>query len=192
MSLKKYKTIDITIFTVIICLVEIVNTFVIKYIFKSEYYALSLVITLTLIVVVRWGIYGIIPAVIASTFSVIINKGSGLHYFIYLVSCLGFMIPYLFLKIVGHRKVEDSLYLTILYCLIGFISVDLLRSIFAITINGNIAQNFIQFFAFDMFNLIIGLIVIIIARKQNGIFEDQISYLKRIQAERKKINSDSV
>lgn len=187
-SLSRYKLIDLSLFTFLICASEALNIFMVKKVFTNQLFTLSVALTLSMVVVVRWGFWGAFPAVLAGLVTALFNSGSSYHYLVYGAGALGVLSGVVFLKIVGHKKVQSSWLWMLLYLVCGFLAVNILRSLLALTINFNFIQNFIQYMASDSLNLVIGFILLLIIKRQDGIFERQLDYLYRIQEQKDRQN----
>jgi len=61
--------------------------------------------------------------------------------------------------------------------------IEIGRSFVSSILKENFLKVLIAFLGTDAISVLITILIVLIARKQNGLFEDQITYLKRIQAE---------
>ena len=82
MSLKRYMCIDLFILGAILCGLEFLNSLALQY-FPGEVFTLSVVLPITLIVMMRWGAYGVLHAVVGGLVYCIFNQGGPSTYLIY-------------------------------------------------------------------------------------------------------------
>ena len=81
-------------------------------------------------------------------------------------------------------KVKKNLFISIGYVVSAFLLIELGKTIFSVIfLGGDFIRILIGFLGSDALNVAIGLVIILIARLQNGIFEDQSAYIKRIKEE---------
>ena len=183
LSIRGYRAIDIGVFSVVLFLFEFFATY-----FTNNIFTISLLIPIALIVLMRWGLYAGITIVLASVSYVyaISTHNSDVTYKNYLIYIFGNLLLLInmlwFIK--GKEKVRKNLFISIGYVITGFLLIEIGKTVFSIIfLGGNIFNILIGFLGSDALNLIIGLVIILIARLQNGIFEDQIEYIKRIKEE---------
>ena len=183
LSIHGYRAIDIGIFSVILFLIEFFATY-----FTNNIFTISLLIPIVLIVLMRWGLYASITVVIGSVAYVyaISLHSDGItykNYFAYILGNLFILINILwFIK--GKEKVKKNLFISIGYVVSAFLLIEVGKTIFSgIFLGGDFFRILIGFLGSDALNVVIGLVIILIARLQNGIFEDQIAYIKRIKEE---------
>ena len=184
MSLAQYKTIDLTIFAAIVTALEIITRLALNF-SPGEIFSFSSTLAVTLIVFVRWGKWGLIHAVLGGLAYTLINQADTKTIAIYCIGNLGISLALLVLKKFPHDKIRQSLDLRVLYCLVGFLGMCIARTVMAFILEGSISivDYFIRYFSVDALNGVITVIVISIAAKQDGVLEDQLSYLYRISEE---------
>ncbi len=88
-------------------------------------------------------------------------------------------------KAMGKDKVRNKVYGTVLFVLAAFCGVLLGRWLVSLVF-GAPADSLMTFFAADSLSLPYSVIVVLIARRVDGLFEDQKGYLIRTESERKK------
>ncbi|MBO7085649.1 MAG: hypothetical protein J6W25_00885 [Bacilli bacterium] len=183
LSIRGYRAIDIGIFSVILFLIEFFATY-----FTNNIFTIFLLIPIVLIVLMRWGLYASITVVIGSVAYVyaISLHSDGITYKNYLAYILGnlFILINILWFIKGKEKVKKNLFISIGYVVSAFLLIEVGKTIFSdIFLGGDFFRILIGFLGSDALNVVIGLVIILIARLQNGIFEDQIAYIKRIKEE---------
>ena len=184
MSFKKYRVIDLLIFTGLYLLLEFLISLAATYWFPEQPYIVSLMLPFLLIVMMRWGPYAGILAAISAPFYVLIYHGSGWTYLVFLFGNIGFMGLLGFLLPIGKKKVRDNIFLTFSYIVIGFLHLELFRGLGAMIFEHSGIEIIWRFIWTDMLSLVFSLVVVFIARLADGIFEDQKAYMFRKQRER--------
>lgn len=196
MTKKKYRAIDLFIFAAIVTVLEAINIRLLDF-FPGEVFTLSVTMAVSLIVMMRWGAYGLIHAALGGFVYCLANLLSGTavnfsQFVIYTLGNLFVGLALLFLKYVGKEKVRNAPELTVIYALIGYVVMNLGRAAMSAIFHGGFFDILLRMLAVDALNAIITSIILLVARRQNGVFEDQDHYLQRLETERKdeNINSD--
>ena len=183
MSFRKYKIIDLAIFTGLYLLLEFLISLAATNWFPEQPYIVSIMLPMLLIVMMRWGPYAGILAVISAPFYVLIYHGSNMQYLIFLFGNIGFMGLLGFLLPIGKKKVRDNIFLTFAYILLGFFLLEVFRGLGAMIFEQVGIQIIWQFIWTDMLSLVFSLVVVFITRLVDGMFEDQKAYMFRKKRE---------
>ena len=184
MSFRKYRIIDLAIFTGLYLLLEFLISLAATTWFPEQPYIVSIMLPILLIVMMRWGPYAAVLALISAPFYVLIYHGSNWEYLVFLFGNVGFMGLLGFLLPIGKKKVRDNIFLTLSYILIGFLLLEVFRGLGAIIFEHSGIEIIWRFIWTDMLSLVFSLLVVFIARAADGIFEDQKAYMFRKQRER--------
>ncbi len=181
-SFSMYRSIDLTIFTVLMIIFEFFS--VKGFEWFNGIYALSLFLVLTLITMLRWGIYSIIPIIAGGlTYSLAHPNGTLETTIVYVVGNLFVLIAMVWL-IKGQDKIKNQNYYLILFVLTGFFGYCLGRALIGcIVFEASFIDLAIGYLGTESLNAIISMVVIIIAKKQPGILENQKHYVKLVQEE---------
>ena len=136
-----------------------------------------------LICMMRWnGLAFFMPIVSGVVYCYSIKSATLDNYLIYTIGNMFVLINLVwFLK--GKEKIRNSLPLSIVYTVTGFLLVALGRTIVATILGNDFLGVLIGFLGAESINLVLAGFIIAIARLQNGLFIDQILYLKNIQKE---------
>lgn len=189
MSIQKrtYKIIDIAIFTIIVCVLEVINVVLIKKVYKNELFTLTVTLPVCMIVLMRWKAWAAIPAATGGLVYSLINGADYKTCLIYALGNLFVMLCLLwFVKPGWQQKIRDNLYLSLLFTLTGYLAMCVGRgTIYAIVYWDirSILYAIWDFLRVEALNGIIALFIILIARKQDGLFESQDAYLNRKASE---------
>jgi hypothetical protein len=191
LSLKQYRAVDLTIFLVLTVAFDAIGIVAINSWFSGGvYFSVSLLFTLLPLVLMRWGGYAVIHAAAAgATFCLAFSLSSGggvmwQDYLIYIVGNSFSLLVLLLNRFVGKEKIRGNAWLSIAYVVLVYILVELGRSLMAMFMLQPFSTIIVSFLRADALSTVFAVIVILVARRQNGLFEDQIHYLQRLADER--------
>ena len=149
--------------------------------FPDQLYTVSLAAVMASIVYMRWGFWGAIHAVEAGVIFCFFSGAIPGQYLIYCVGNL-FSLPAVFaLKAIGKEKVRTS-NLGLIFPVLVQALMHAGRAIVALLL-GAAPQAAVEFFTTDSLSYIFTFVIIWIARKLDGVYEDQKHYLLRVHAE---------
>ena len=190
LTYKQYRIINIALLTLIFIFIETAVTRGANEWFTELPYVLSLGIMFVSLEMMRWGIWAI-PADLAAGLTLCLASGAGADQFIiYMVGDLAMLAALIFIKKVGGDRIRSDAMLTALYVLIVFILAQLGRSAVAIAMGSDL-RIVVQFVTTDALSGLFAEIVILLARRVDGIFENQYSYLRRLETERRQEQEDT-
>lgn len=175
-SFKTYRLIDLFILTGLLIIFEIIASLALGW-FNEKYY-ISLFISMSLIVMMRWNAWSVITILIGTIAYCLTNQGILKNYVIYLVGNL-FILLNLLWFIKGKKKFQKN-YVVLFYVVTGYLNIEIGRSLIALFYDAPFFSTFIGFLGTDLLNFLLALLIVFIVRKQDGVFEDQFSYLKRM------------
>ncbi len=188
MSKETFKMIDISLFSLIAIILEIAIYYGSRA-FKSELpIFVSFSIVLSLIAIYRWGIMGTAVAVCGGLASAIVQNMSGTVnnnlYLIYGIGNAFVALSYLLLLKPGRKKISSNTVMLVGYELFGYIVVIIGRSVISVILNGAAFTSYIlAFLAPESLGFIIGIIILIIANKPNGVLVEMNEYIKNVHEE---------
>jgi len=181
-SFQQYRSIDLLFWSVLLCLCETLIVLGANVWFPYEAYTLSLTPAVTAIILVRWGGFAVIPALLSSLVFCVFFGATAQQYLIY---CLGDLLVFTLLpllKRMGWKRLHDDVLLCMLYGLLSALLMQLGRFIVA-WIMGTPPTVCAAFFTTDILSTLFAVLLVWIARRLDGMLEDQEHYLKRIQKE---------
>lgn len=182
-SKTQYVLIDMIILTVILCVLEWAGAKALNA-FPRELYAISVVLPITLIAMMRHGTPGVLLAAVGGLIYCQLNGAAGDVYLIYILGNSLIALNLLWFKKPGKERLTQSAGLIVLYVVSGYILMDLGRSIFAFVLGVRpFFSTMVRYFTTDTLSAVLSVIIVLIARRQDGVFEDQMHYLKRLAAE---------
>lgn len=181
MSLNLYRFIDIFIFSFIGLIFEyLAYKFLLVY--DYPYFSISLTVLMSSLIMMRWNKYSFIYPFTSGIFYVFLNKGNVINYLIYGFGNLFILFNLLLLnkkrKDIKNKALMNSLYITNSFILICFG-----RSIVSIFYDNNFIDSFVSFLGTESLNYVFTLIILNLIRKIEGLYEDQVEYIKRIKLE---------
>ena len=177
MTIGRYKAIDLTIFSALALLLEIVNGFAIGLV--QDVFALSISVLLSCISMMRWGWWGVLVSV-AGAFGYVIGNGGQLsNYLVYLVGSVFVVLCLLWFRLLKKEQINQSKTLSVLFLLSAFAFVNAGRFVVSLFFVFDFAI-FRVFIASDVLNFVVGCIVLCIVVLQKGLFVDQMQYLREL------------
>ncbi len=188
-SFKQYRAIDLGMWTVILLVFESLTTLAAARWFPEELYTLSQTIAVLCIVMMRWGGFAVIHALAGGFVFCLISGGTAEQFAVYCVgNCFGLAALLLF-KAVGKEKVRSRVPYAVMFTAAAFCGAQLGRWLVSLVFGaqpGSIAA----FFVTDSLSFLYAVVIVLISRRVDGLFEDQKSYLIRTESERRRGESD--
>lgn len=173
---------DLVLFAVILLVSQGVITFSATHWFSDQLYIVSPVAAVAAIVMMRWGGFAALHAALGGAAICFFSGGSCKHLLVYAVGNLLCMLMLLMLKKLGKQAVRDHDKQSLLFAA----GVQLLmmagRALMALIV-GFGWQGALGYITTDSLSIVFTLVLIWIARRVDGLFEDQKHYLRRIQNE---------
>ncbi len=187
-SYNQYKLVDIMLFMVIMAALEAVNVFAIKRWFPDMLFAVSLMFTVSLIVLVRWNflaaIFPVLHGVLYCAFLSVFQTVGYEEYLIYAVGNSFLLLSWFIFKLIPKQKLFSKWYTTLIYPAVAFVLVLLGRTLMAMCFGIGFAEALGSYFFTESLNIVFAIIALLILRRIDGMLEDQKTYLKRIARER--------
>ncbi len=184
-SLAEYRAIDLGCFVIMMALFEPVLHFAATKLFPAEPYTVSVVAAITAIVMMRWGPWAAIHAAAGGILACLLAKARWDQYLIYGLGNLLSLAALFLLKAWGKEETRKDALHSIGFALMTALLMQLGRALIALAM-GNGLTVCLGFFTTGVITDLFTVVVIWIARRLDGIFEDQIHYLLRIQKESQK------
>lgn len=188
-SLAQYRAIDLTIMAVILAVTQVLTQAAATLWFPDQLYIVSPVAAVVTLVLMRWGLWAAIHAVLGGAVLTAASGGSLEHCWIYCIGNLLSIAALVPLKLLGKEKVRQSPFLSLMTALLVQLLMLLGRAAVAALL-GNGSQACLGFITTDFLSVLFTLVVIWVARKADGLFEDQKHYLLRVQRERENERRD--
>lgn len=165
-------------------LLESVNYMAFNYWFPDMTFTISLMYAISLIVLVRWNWFGAIFPVLDGILYCVFYGATVQMYVIYAVGNAFLLLSWFIFKAIPKNKLFSTWYLTLIYPLAATALVFLGRS----TVAACFGFGFVDTLRENLWDLLSGAfaaMVLLVARKVDGMLEDQKQYLLRLEEEKK-------
>ncbi len=183
LTFKQYRTTDLIIFAFLSVVFEAIVTLGAMQWFPNELYSITIVYTMFVLVLMRWGRHaGWIALLCGATYCIVMKA----PFPMFAVVCGGnlFGLFALFMhKWIGKQKIRDSVGWTVLYVAVCFACITVGRLLISLCFG--LFDEVVIYTLYDLLSVIFAIVVVLLCRKQNGLFEDQKHYLLRMEEERK-------
>lgn len=183
LSLTQYRAIDLFCFVVLLALTQTLTVFASSAWFPDQLYMVSPVAAVVSIVMMRWGAWAAFPAALGGAVFCLASGGTTGHFLIYSVGNLLSMAALLLFRAFSKRRIRESAYLSLLLGLCVQLLMQLGRAAVCIALGGGWEAG-VGFITTDSLSVVFTLVIVWIARRVDGLFEDQLHYLRRIQKEK--------
>ena len=180
-SWKEYRAIDLAIMALMLAVFEFLIIHAASFWFPDQLYTVSLAAAVTSIVYMRWGVWGGVHAAEAGAVYCFFAGGSPEQYIIYCAGNLFSLFAVILLKAVGKERVRTG-HLSLVFPLLVQLLMHTGRGAAALAF-GAAPGSALAFFTTDSLSYLFTFVIIWIARKLDGVYEDQKHYLLRIHAE---------
>lgn len=184
-TFRQYRAMDLTMFTALLCLCESLITLGATRWFTGELYTLSITPAVTAIVMVRWGGFAAIPAVLGAFVFCLVSGATLPQYIIYCVGNLAALVLTQVLYRDRWKRLHESVLFAMLYGLLTAVLMQLGRFLLALVM-GNALNVCVGFIATDVLSILFAVLIVWITRRLDGVLEEQKHYLKRVAEEMEK------
>ena len=178
---KEYRAIDLALLGVALAVFEFIIVRAANWWFPGQPFTVSLAAAITSIVYMRWGVWGAVHAVEAGLVFCFFSGATGAQFLIYCGGNLFSLLAVLLLKVFGKERVRTG-HLSLVFPLLVQLLMQGGRAAVALLLGAGLADA-AGFFTTDSLSLLFTFVIVWIARKLDGVYEDQKHYLLRIHAE---------
>lgn len=184
-SLSAYRMLDLAIFAVMLIVFESIIVLVSTgNRFAGQAYTVSLAAAVTGIVYMRWGAWGALHALIAGVVYCLPQKASSQQLIVYMAGNLLSLAIVPVMNRLGRERIREDRYLFIPVSLGTLVLMQTGRAVISLLFGAGLDAA-LMFYTTDILSAVFTVVITWIAKMQNGIYEDQIHYLKRINEEDK-------
>ena len=178
LTFEQYRRMDLFFFAVMLCVSEalIVNA-ALRW-FPDQLYSVSVTAALTAIVLVRWGPWAAIHAVLGGLVYCLAGGGSGKQFLIYGAGNLLSLLALALIRLFGGERIRKNALLALFYALCVLLLMQLGRALVAEL------KTCLDFFTTDALSGLFTMVIVWIAARLDGMLEDQKTYLLRVNKER--------
>ncbi len=189
-SFGQYKLIDNALFAVMLVISEIVIITASSRWFPGQLYTVSVTAAITGIVMMRWGITAAFHAALGALVYVGFQGGTAEQFLIYIIGNEAAILMVPVLKLIGKKKIRENAVPVFVYALLIQLLMQTGRGIVSVIL-GSDAGAILKFITMDALSLLFTVLIIYVASRLDGVFEDQKTYLLRLQKEKELENGDT-
>ena len=182
-TFKQYRNIDLCIFALLLTVSEAVTTVATNSWFAAQPVAISTTLTFICIMMMRWGSFGAIHAVIGGIVFCIASGASAEQFLIYAGGNLLGVLSVLLFKVFTKEAIRKSCAKLILFTSCTYLLIQLGRWIISLFFGGGL-WNIVGLLASDIISLLFATVIMLLLRNVDGMIEDQKAYLFRQQREK--------
>lgn len=178
MKKKTFRLIDICFLTGITIIIDLVAFLMSQNANDSEVvltYYISFYVTMGLLIMFRWNIYGYLASIVMTLAYCIISSASPTQYFVYLIGAIFMGINLIWFTKGFKNKLQNNFGLLVLYIISGFLLALLGRTIAGLIVTSHFY--FLGFASQEGLNLLMCFIIFLVSKKQNGLLVDMNEYL---------------
>ena len=176
---EKYRAIDLSLFALILMAFETIIVRASTQWFPHEAWTVSAVAAITAIVMVRWGAWAVIHAVLGGIVFVLTSRGTISQYVIYGIGNLAGLAVLPLLKKWGWQKLRENALITFLYGALTLLAMQIGRGVISLMFGAS-PMTALGFITTDVISYIFTIVILWIMSRLDGMLEDQEHYLKRL------------
>lgn len=182
-SLAQYRTTDLIFLCVIMVVTQTLISVAASKWYPTELYVASPIAAVVALVMMRWNGYAAVHALIGGLLYAFLHGGSWQYFLIYGGGNLLCVAALLLFRIWDKERIRKSSFLALLYAFCVQLLMLLGRALMALLLGYPLAAC-VVFITTDTLSLLLTLVAIWCVRRIEGLFEDQIHYLLRVESER--------
>lgn len=183
LTFGQYRAIDLGILALMLAVFEFIIVRVSNgNLFRDQAFTVSLAAAITTITYMRWGPWGAIHAALAGALFCLYSGGTPEQYAIYTLGNLFSLPAALAVRRLGPERVRTGPWSSMLFPLAVILLMQGGRAVVSLLLGGP-ANGVLGFFTTDALSILFTLVIVWIARRLDGVYEDQKHYLLRIQEE---------
>ncbi len=178
-TVEQYRGIDLTILLVVQVVCQVLIHFAANRWFADQLFVVSPVAVMTALVMMRWGGYAAIHAVVGGLIFTALAGGNAQQGLIYGVGNGLSLLTLLMFVFFDKERIRKSGFLSLMLALCIQVLMWLGRAAMAAVLGYNL-EACLGFITTDVLSGLFTLVIIWAARRVDGLFEDQKNYLLRI------------
>lgn len=181
-SFSQYRTIDLTILSVVLAVCQYLTHLATSFWFPEQLYVVSPVAGMTALVMMRWSAWAAIPAGLGGALFVWMSGGNLQQLLIYTVGNIASLAALVMFKLFGKERIRKESFLAVTFAIAVQLLMQLGRAALGFVFGFPTAA-VIGFITTDILSILFTVFIVWTVRRIEGLFEDQKSYLLRIQRE---------
>ena len=181
-TVAQYRAIDLSLFALMLVIFETVLIRAGTKWFPQEAWMVSVTPVITAIVMMRWGPWAAIHAVLGGAVLCVVTgaaRTSPLMIPVYCIGNLGGLAGLILLKKTGSEKIRGSAFQSMLFGGIVLLGMLAGRALVSLAVNRDF-NALIMYFTPEAVTLLFTLVLMWVVRRPDGLFEDQRHYLSRL------------
>ncbi len=182
-TIGQYRAIDLTILTTVLAFSQFIISKAVSVWFPDQLYVVSPAAAVTALVLMRWNGWAAIPAMLGGALFAALSGGAWQHYLIYGLGNLASLLALLLFRLYDKERIRGDVLLTLLLAVIVQALMLLGRAGVAAAL-GLPRDACLGFITTDILSGLFTMLIIWAVRRIDGLFEDQIHYLRRLESER--------
>lgn len=182
-TLSQYRNMDLGILAVLMAVSQFLISFAATRWFPLTEYVVSPVAAVVTLVMMRWNGWCAVHAVLGGLLYALLAGGSWEHYLIYGMGNLLVLAALPLFKVWDKETIRKSANKSLVLALCAQLLMQLGRAGVALVL-GTAPAACLGFITTDALSIVFTLVIIWIVRRIEGLFEDQIHYLLRVESER--------
>ena len=179
-TVKQYRALDLAMFALMLTVAETLAVTAARRWFPNEPYTVSVTPAITTIVMMRWGPWAGLHAALGGVLFCLTSGAGMKHYVIYGLGNLLSLAALGYLRFATPEGIRQSAWKSLTLALMATLLMQLGRALIAVVL-GSAPAAALGFFTTDVVTLLFTLVLIWIARRLDGIFEEQNHYLRRLR-----------
>ena len=190
LTFGQYRMIDLCMMLAMLVLFESIIVLAAGTWFPNTLYTVSIVASVTAIVMVRWDFCAALFAFAGGLVLCVLSHGTGEQFLIY---CLGnelSMAAFFVMKLLTKERIKQEAVMAVLFGICVQLLMQAGRALAALCL-GYAAKDCLGFFSTDSLSILFTMVILWIARRQDGLLEDQRVYLHRIREEERAERGDA-
>nr|SIP63198.1 hypothetical protein [uncultured bacterium] len=183
MTVGQYRAIDLSLFALMLIVFESMIAAAATRWYPNEPYTVSLAASITAIVLMRWGLWAALHAALGGLVYCLASRGSGQQLLVYCAGNLLGVGAIAWFRVFGREGIRRDSFKALVFAATVLLFMQAGRGMGSMLLGAGPAAAF-RFVTTDSVSYIITLLIIWIVRRLDGVFEDQIQYLQRVNKER--------
>ena len=179
-TVKQYRALDLAMFALMLTVAETLAVTAARRWFPNEPYTVSVTPAITAIVMMRWGPWAGLHAALGGVVFCLTSGAGVKHYAIYGLGNLLSLAALTYIRSATPEGIRESVWKSLALALTGTLLMQLGRALIAVVL-GSAPVAALGFFTTDVITVLFTLVLIWIARRLDGIFEEQNHYLLRLK-----------
>ena len=181
----RYRAIDLALFAGMLCVFECILVTASTRWFPNEPYTVSAAAAVTSIVMMRWGPWAALHALLGGLAFCVSSGASLRQYLIYCGGNLFSLAALLVKRGMGEEAIRTDALKTVFFGLCVAVLMEAGRALLSL-LTGAALSAALGFFLTDTVTVLFTLVIVWIARRLDGVWEDQAHYLLRLREEQEK------